>query len=62
MSTIGIPHDPAAHRESRLRTLFSSLRHSLSRAAAAPLELSHTERAIRLAESLRAELMRGRAG
>lgn len=49
-------------RESRVRSLFSHLRESLSQAAAAPLELSHTEQAIRLAQSLRAELIAGVPG
>ena len=45
--------------ESRVRSLFGHLRESLSRAASAPLELSHTEQAVQLAQSLRAELIAG---
>lgn len=59
MSAIGIPSNPRDNRDSRVRALFTSLRKSLCRAASAPLELSHTEQAIRLAERLRAELLRG---
>jgi len=43
--------------EQRARSLFQSLRESLARAAEAPLEMSHTEQAIRLAETLRAQLL-----
>jgi len=46
--------------EQRARGLFRSLRESLARAAEAPMDVSHTERAIRLAETLRAELLGGR--
>lgn len=49
-----------ATRESRVRSLFGHLCERLARAASAPLELSHTEQAIRRAQSLRAELIGGR--
>ena len=46
--------------EQRARGLFRSLRESLARAAGTPMAVSQTERAIRLAEALRAELLAGR--
>jgi len=49
----------AESSESRVRSLLGLLRESLSRAASTPLELSHTEQAIQLAQSLRAELIAG---
>lgn len=59
MSAVAVPAAPEASRESRVRSLFRRLRASLSKAAAAPLDLSHTEQAIRDAERLRAELIAG---
>jgi hypothetical protein len=44
---------------SRVRALFRDLCASLTRAADAPLDVSHTEDAIRLAQALRAELLAG---
>jgi len=55
----GMAGESGESRESRVRSLFGHLRESLSRAASTPLELSHTEQAIQLAQSLRAELIAG---
>ena len=59
MSTMDFPHPMGASRERRMRALLASLRRSLTKAADSPLELSHTERAVRLAQALRAELLAG---